>query len=197
MCFHTCVYSMQRVFTHATTEWCWVYSHESRHNVTWYIFFHFEMSPFVWYKNFIKVHMKQEMLLISGTSHCVVTGAFLPTFFFPCHVFSHWTLMLFSKGFLGMWTQPTLEQIGLSFHGLWFGYLPTPSPSAKQHETTTSDSSICCRSSHFLKIMKPVLQWAPYFPTHLQYMHYLYPQVSSQLHAVVKKVCWHSFMYFK
>lgn len=42
------------------------------------------MSLFALSKSFIKVHMKQEMLLIFDTSHCVVTGAFLPTFFLPC-----------------------------------------------------------------------------------------------------------------
>lgn len=52
--------------------------------------------------------MKQKMLLILYTAHCVVTGDFFSQHF-PCHVFSDCTLMLFSKGFLGMWSQLTLD----------------------------------------------------------------------------------------
>lgn len=66
--------------------------------------------------------MKQEMPLILDTSHCAVTRAFLPTFFLP-FVF-RWALMFFSKGFLGMWNQLTLDQIRMSFCGLWLGHMP-------------------------------------------------------------------------
>lgn len=90
-----------------------------------------------------------------------------PPNIFPAMCFLDWTLMFLSKGFLGMWSQLTLVQIGLSFHGLWLGHTPAPSPSGQQHETTTSDSCMCYRSPHFLNILKPALQWAPYFPTHL------------------------------
>lgn len=121
------------------------------------IYFHFDSSRFALHthKKRLYLHMKQKMLLVPDTSHCLVTAAFFPTFFLLCVFELDFDVSLQrvpgnvkSADFRADW--PEFSWLMAWPHSSSQSFRPTT-----WNYCTTSDSCLCCRFSHFLNILKP------------------------------------------